>query len=136
MIEIDGAMGEGGGQVLRTSLTLSAVTGEPIRIRHIRAGRTKPGLMRQHLTAVRAAAAICNASVMGDAIGSSEVTFEPQRIQAGEYQFSVGTAGSANLVMQTVLPALLTIAGKSTITVEGGTHNSAAPPYEFLSEPA
>jgi len=128
LITIDGSVGEGGGQVLRSSLTLSLATGKPFRITGIRAGRSKPGLGRQHLTAVRAAKEVGNAKVMGDEIGSTDLTFVPQGVKAGDYHFAVGTAGSATLVMQTVLPALLTAEGPSNLVLEGGTHNRAAPP--------
>lgn len=131
-LHIDGSQGEGGGQVLRTSLALSMVTGRPFRITGIRAGRAKPGLLRQHLTALRASAEITRAEVSGDALGSSEVTFRPKAMRAGEYRFAVGTAGSATLVLQTVLPALMLASAPSKVTVEGGTHNPAAPPFDFL----
>ncbi len=134
MIHIDGSHGEGGGQVLRTSLALSLVTGQPFRIENIRAGRDKPGLMRQHLTAVRAAAEIGGAKVEGDAIGSQTVTFRPRVVRPGVYHFAVGTAGSATLVLQTVLPALLTAPEPSELTLEGGTHNPWAPPFDFLQK--
>lgn len=107
MITIDGSFGEGGGQVLRTSLALSLTTGTPFRIQNIRAERKKPGLLRQHLTAVNAAAEIGRARVDGAALGSKELVFEPGEIAPGDYHFAVGTAGSATLVLQTVLPALL-----------------------------
>lgn len=132
-LEIDGARGEGGGQILRSSLALSLVTGTPFRITNIRAGRKRPGLMRQHLTAVQAAAEVGQARVAGADVGSRELTFEPKAIRAGDYQFSVGTAGSATLVLQTVFPALALAAGRSTVTVEGGTHNPMAPPFDFLA---
>lgn len=132
-LEIDGARGEGGGQILRSSLALSLVTGTPFRIVNIRAGRKRPGLMRQHLTAVQAAAAVGQARVAGADVGSRELTFEPKAVRAGEYQFSVGTAGSATLVFQTVFPALALAAGRSTVAVEGGTHNPMAPPFDFLA---
>jgi RNA 3'-terminal phosphate cyclase (ATP) len=134
LITIDGSVGEGGGQVLRSSLTLSLATGKPFRITGIRAGRSKPGLGRQHLTAVRAAKEVGNAKVMGDEIGSTDLTFVPQGVKAGDYHFAVGTAGSATLVMQTVLPALLTAEGPSNLVLEGGTHNRAAPPFEFIDQ--
>lgn len=134
MLTIDGSVGEGGGQILRSSLGLSMLTGTPFRIEKIRAGRSKPGLMRQHLTAVQAAARVCGAEVNGAAIGSSQVTFRPGRVEPGEYTFSVGTAGSTTLVLQTVLPALLTASGPSTLTFEGGTHNPFAPPFDFLAK--
>lgn len=132
MIDIDGSFGEGGGQVLRSALTLSMVTGQPFKIRNIRANRPKPGLMRQHLTAVNAAAEISNATVSGDAVGSSELEFRPGPIRPGGYQFAIGTAGSTTLVLQTVLPALLTTGAPSTIEVSGGTHNTHAPSVHFL----
>jgi RNA 3'-terminal phosphate cyclase (ATP) len=132
MLHIDGSIGEGGGQALRTSLALSLVTGTPFRIEHIRARRPRPGLMRQHLTAVNAAAAIGRAAVRGAEIGSRMLEFEPNAIVGGEHRFSVGTAGSATLVLQTILPALLRAAAPSTIVVEGGTHNPLAPPFEFF----
>lgn len=133
MIDIDGSFGEGGGQILRSSLALAMTTGRPVRLANIRARREKPGLMRQHLTAVSAATAICNGRVVGAAIGSTDLTFEPGRVVPGDYKFAIGTAGSTTLVLQTILPALLTASGPSTVTLEGGTHNPLAPPYEFLA---
>jgi RNA 3'-terminal phosphate cyclase (ATP) len=134
MILIDGSIGEGGGQILRTALALSMVTGQPFRIEKIRAGREKPGLLRQHLTAVNAAAAICGASVDGAVISSRELAFSPGKVVPGEYTFSIGSAGSTTLVLQTVLPALLTASGASSLTLEGGTHNPHAPPIDFLEK--
>jgi RNA 3'-terminal phosphate cyclase (ATP) len=134
MITIDGSIGEGGGQVLRTSLALSLVTGQPFRIINIRAGRKQPGLLRQHLTAVRAATETSGATVKGDAIGSHDLVFEPGEVRPGEYQFAVGTAGSATLVLQTVLPALALAAGPSRLTLKGGTQNPWAPPFDFLAK--
>src|SRR5689334_14748265 len=133
MIRIDGSFGEGGGQILRTSLSLSTATGQPFRIEKIRAGRERPGLLRQHLTAVLAAAEICGADVQGATLGSTELTFSPGKIRAGQYKFSVGTAGSGTLVFQTVLPALMLAAEPSRVVIEGGTHNTAAPPFDFLA---
>jgi RNA 3'-terminal phosphate cyclase (ATP) len=132
MIEIDGSQGEGGGQVLRTALTLSMITGQPFRIANIRANRPKPGLMRQHLASVKAAAEISGAHVEGGVLGSTSLTFAPGAIKAGVYEFQIGTAGSSTLVLQTVVPALLYAAGPSVVRVSGGTHNSKAPPAEFL----
>lgn len=132
MIEIDGSQGEGGGQVLRTALTLSMITGQAFRISNIRANRPKPGLMRQHLASVKAAAAISGARVTGDVLGSTSLEFAPGAIRAGEYEFTIGTAGSCTLVLQTVVPALLYAGGESVVRVSGGTHNSKAPPAEFL----
>ena len=134
MIEIDGNQGEGGGQILRTSLALSMITGTAVRINNIRAGRAKPGLMRQHLTAVKAAQTICSAELEGAALKSTTLTFRPASIKAGTYHFAVGTAGSTNLVFQTVLPALLHADAPSHLTLEGGTHNPHAPPYDFIAE--
>jgi len=133
MIPIDGRLGEGGGQVLRTSLALSAITGQPVHLHHIRAGRSKPGLMRQHLTCVRAAVAVCGAQVRGDAMRSSQVVFHPGAIQPGEHHFAVGSAGSAALVLQTVLPILLCASGPSVVRVQGGTHAMWAPPFPFVA---
>ena len=132
MIDIDGSFGEGGGQILRTSLALSIVTGQAFRIRNIRAARRKPGLRRQHLAAVNAAAEIAKAKVEGASLGSRELTFKPESIAAGEYQFAVGTSGSATLVLQTILPALIVAEKSSTLVLEGGTHNPHAPPFDFL----
>jgi RNA 3'-terminal phosphate cyclase (ATP) len=132
MIAIDGSTGEGGGQVLRTALTMSLVTGTPFRVDNIRAGRRKPGLMRQHLTAVIAAAEISDARVEGAELGSRALTFTPGRVKSGAYVFAVGTAGSATLVLQTVLAPLLLASGPSTLTLEGGTHNPWAPPFDFF----
>ena len=132
MLAIDGSAGEGGGQVLRTALALSLVTGTAFHITRIRAGRRNPGLMRQHLTAVRAAAEVGAATVEGAAVGSGHVAFRPGRVSPGSSVFKVGTAGSATLVLQTVLPALLLAEGPSELVLEGGTHNPFAPPFEFL----
>lgn len=132
-IALDGSEGEGGGQIVRTALALSLVTGRPFRIERIRAGRKKPGLMRQHLTAVHAAAAVSGARVEGGDLGSTAVSFEPSQVRGGEYRLAVGTAGSATLVLQTVLPALLLAREPSRLTLEGGTHNPYAPPFDFLA---
>lgn len=134
MLLIDGSHGEGGGQIVRSALALSMVTGKPFRVTNIRAGRKKPGLMRQHLTAVHAAQSICKARVEGDTIGSTELTFKPGPVQSGQYHFAVGTAGSTTLVLQTVLPALMLASEPSTLTLEGGTHNPYAPPFDFLDQ--
>jgi RNA 3'-terminal phosphate cyclase (ATP) len=132
MIRIDGAQGEGGGQMLRTSLSLSLITGQPFQIENVRAGRNKPGLLRQHLAAVLAAAEIGEAEVEGAQLGSQFLLFKPKTIKAGNYRFVIGTAGSGTLVFQTVLPALMLATGPSTLIIEGGTHNQAAPPFDFL----
>lgn len=132
MIELDGATGEGGGQVLRTALTLSMITGQPFSIANIRANRPKPGLMRQHLVAVQAAAEISNADIGGATVGSQSLQFVPGKIKGGEYRFAIGTAGSCTLVLQTLLPALLYADAPSVVHITGGTHNSMAPPAHFL----
>jgi RNA 3'-terminal phosphate cyclase (ATP) len=132
MLVIDGAHGEGGGQILRTSLTMAMVTGTDVQIKNIRAGRQKPGLMRQHLACVKAAQAISDAEVQGAKVGSTAITFKPKRIRAGDYQFAVGTAGSTTLIFQTVLPALALADGVSTLRFSGGTHNLFAPSFDFI----
>lgn len=133
-ILIDGSQGEGGGQILRSSLALALLTGRTVIFDKIRAGREKPGLMRQHLAAVHAAAEISDATVTGAAVGARTLTFAPREVRAGAYRFSIGTAGSTTLVLQTVLPALLVASGPSTLTFEGGTHNPWAPPFDFLQK--
>ncbi len=130
---IDGAQGEGGGQMLRSSLALSMCTGRPLRMHGIRARRRKPGLMRQHLTAVRAAGQVCGAAVQGDTLRSTELSFAPGPVRPGEYHYAVGTAGSTTLVLQTVLWPLLLAPGRSRLVLEGGTHNPMAPPFEFIA---
>jgi RNA 3'-terminal phosphate cyclase (ATP) len=135
MVALDGSHGEGGGQILRSALALSLLTGRPFRVTRIRAGRRRPGLLRQHLAAVAAAAEVGRAEVAGAALGSPELRFHPRGpTRHGALHFRIGSAGSATLVVETVLPALLTAGGPSTLTVEGGTHNPAAPPFEFLAE--
>ncbi|GBD26383.1 RNA 3'-terminal phosphate cyclase [bacterium HR30] len=133
MVVLDGSVGEGGGQILRSALTLSAVTGRPFRMYNIRARRSRPGLLRQHLTAVHAAQAITSAEVDGDVLGSEELVFRPQAVRGGIYEFDVGSAGSATLVLQTVLVPLLLAAEASRVVCKGGTHNPAAPPFDFLA---
>ena len=134
MITLDGSMGEGGGQVLRTALSLSLVTGQPFVIERIRAGRNKPGLARQHLTCVLAAAEVGDARVEGAELGSQRLAFKPKCVRAGDYTFAIGTAGSTTLVLQTLLPALLSADKASTLTVTGGTHNPMCPPFDFLAK--
>ena len=129
---IDGSQGEGGGQILRSALALSMCTGTPMRIENIRAGRRKTGLLRQHLACVRASKEICNAKVTGDELGSSTVDFRPGEIQAGTYDFAIGSAGSTNLLFQTVLPALLKADKESNVSFSGGTHNDLAPSFDFI----
>ncbi|MDR6886752.1 RNA 3'-terminal phosphate cyclase (ATP) [Variovorax sp. 3319] len=132
MIELDGSQGEGGGQILRTSLALSVATGQPVAIEKIRAGRAKPGLMRQHLACVNAAAEISGAQVEGAELGSQSLRFVPGPVRAGDYSFTIASAGSCMLVLQTVLPPLLLAAGPSRVQLRGGTHNPMAPPFHFL----
>ncbi|MEC4811946.1 MAG: RNA 3'-terminal phosphate cyclase [Scytonema sp. PMC 1069.18] len=141
MIDIDGSYGEGGGQILRTSLSLSAITGHPIRISNIRTRRPKSGLAAQHLTAVRAAATICHAKLQGDALGSTTLEFIPgSAVQAGNYTFDVsearegGSAGSVNLVLQTVLLPLVLATGDSQISLRGGTHVSHSPSMTYIQQ--
>jgi len=132
MLLIDGSEGEGGGQVLRTALGLSLVTGTAFRIERIRGRRAKPGLLRQHLTCVQAAATLGRAEVEGDTLGASELVFRPRALAHGDFAFAIGGAGSTTLVLQALLPALLQADGPTTLAIEGGTHNSLAPPFDFL----
>lgn len=133
-IIIDGSEGEGGGQVLRTSLSLSAITGKPVRIENVRGRRTKPGLFRQHLTAFKAAAEICGAQMEGAELKSSEIAFYPGEIKGGDYHLSIGSAGSTTLVAQTILPILAHADEPSTVTITGGTHNMWAPTFDFFNQ--
>jgi RNA 3'-terminal phosphate cyclase (ATP) len=131
-ITIDGSQGEGGGQILRTSLALSMITGKAVHFERIRANRSKPGLQRQHLTAVLAAARVCKAKVDGAHLHSADLWFKPGPIKPGPYEIDIGSAGSTTLVLQTILPALLTADEPSQIQIVGGTHNPNAPPVDFL----
>lgn len=134
MLTIDGSFGEGGGQIIRSSLALALITGKPFRIYHVRARRSKPGLQRQHLTAVSASAEIGSARVDGARVGATEFTFVPGEVAAGEYVFDIGTAGSTTLVLQAVLPPLMMAKAPSLLKLAGGTHNLHAPPFEFLQQ--
>jgi RNA 3'-terminal phosphate cyclase (ATP) len=134
MITIDGSEGEGGGQIVRNACALSLVTGKPFRMINARANRSKPGLMRQHVTAIEAACAIGNAACEGLAVGSGAFSFVPGKVVPGQYRFAVGTAGSTGLVLQTVLMPLLLAEAPSRLVLEGGTHNMMAPPFEFIAE--
>ncbi len=138
VVQIDGSYGEGGGQVLRTSLTLSVLLGVEVEITRIRAGRSKPGLAAQHVTCVQAAAAICGARVRGAEVGSRVVRLTPGAVRGGEYVFDVAdvrpSAGSVSLVLQTVLPALLYAAEPSRLTLRGGTNVPWSPPYEYIRD--
>jgi len=129
---IDGSFGEGGGQIIRSSLALSMITLRPIEIHSIRAGRKNGGLRNQHLTSVNAAAEICNADVTGNRLGSTRITFTPNTIKAGNYTFATGSAGSTFLVFQTIFPALMIQKEESHLVIRGGTHNLKAPPAEFI----
>lgn len=132
VVEIDGARGEGGGQVLRSALACSLLTGRPFRIRDIRGRRKKPGLLRQHLAGVRLATRIGAAEVRGDELRSGELWFRPQTLQAGTYESSIGSAGSTTLVLQTVLVPLLRAQGRSVLSLRGGTHNPMAPTFDYI----
>lgn len=134
MIELDGSRGEGGGQIVRTALSLAMITGKAFRIRHIRARRKRPGLQHQHLTAVLAAREISRAEVSGATIDSRELVFRPGPVTPGTYRFRLGTAGSTSLVLQTILPPLLCASASSVLMLEGGTHNPMAPPFDFLRD--
>jgi RNA 3'-phosphate cyclase len=133
LLELDGAFGEGGGQILRSSLALSSITGRGFHIRNIRQGRKKPGLQPQHLASVLAAAAVAGAEVRGANRDSMDLVFEPGAVVPGNYRFAIGTAGATGLVLHTVyLPLAIRTGGPSEITIEGGTHVSASPCFHFL----
>lgn len=132
MLELDGA--QGGGQLLRSALSLSLCTGIGFTLQDIRAKRSRPGLMRQHLTAVNAAARVGGARVHGAELGATSLRFEPGAIRGGDYSFATGSAGSCTLVLQTVLPALWRADAPSRVRLEGGTHNPLAPSVDFLAD--
>ena len=136
-VEIDGSYGEGGGQILRTSLSLAALTGQALCLTHIRAARPKPGLAAQHLTAARAVATVCGGQLQGDAFGSQELKLVPGAVRAGPYEFNVaeerGSAGSVGLVLQSVLPPLLVGVGSVEVAVHGGTNVPWSPCFEYLA---
>jgi RNA 3'-terminal phosphate cyclase (ATP) len=136
-MRIDGSHGEGGGQILRTALSLSALLGKEIEFERIRAGREKPGLRPQHLTGVRALARIAGAKVEGDEIGSQYLTFSPGRVRGGDYRFNVAekrrSAGSVTLVLQVILLPLCFGPSSSQVTLLGGTHVPWSPPFHYLS---
>ncbi|MDA8213809.1 MAG: RNA 3'-terminal phosphate cyclase [Nitrospiraceae bacterium] len=134
MIEIDGSFGEGGGQILRTALSLSCLFNKPFRIFNIRKGRKNPGLMPQHLTCVKAAQLLSNADVTGDSKGSTELKFYPKEIKGGDFFFDIGTAGSTSLVLQTIIPSLIFLKEKTTVTLKGGTHVPFSPSFHYISE--
>src|SRR3989442_2186759 len=132
MIEIDGSMGEGGGQVLRTSVALAAVLRREVRIFNIRAGRAEPGLKAQHLTSAKAVAHISGASSKGLQIGSTEFVFTPGVMKAGSFRFDVGTAGSTTLVLQTLMPMLPFTPGTVELEITGGTNVKLSPPINYF----
>jgi RNA 3'-terminal phosphate cyclase (ATP) len=134
MIEIDGSYGEGGGQILRTSLSLSCLFKRPFRIFNIRKNRKRPGLMPQHLAGVRAAQDLSNAEVVGAQIGSAELSFSPRETKGGEFSFDIGTAGSTLLVLQTLIPSLIFSREKSTVILKGGTHVPLSPSFHYIAE--
>lgn len=135
MITIDGSFGEGGGQILRTSASLAAITGQAVRIESIRAGRAQPGLKAQHLTAIQAAMRICNGLLEGGEVGATEAVMTPgSPVQPGRYAFDIGTAGSATLVLQTLMLPLLRAEAESHVTIHGGTHNTNAPSSDYLRQ--
>ncbi|MEK7993094.1 MAG: RNA 3'-terminal phosphate cyclase, partial [Planctomycetota bacterium] len=131
-VYVDGSEGEGGGQILRTSLALACITGKNLHMDNIRAARRNPGLARQHLSCVHAARQICEGRCEGAALGSQVLHFQSGLVRSGDFTFDIGSAGSASLVVQTVLPALFLANEPSTVTVTGGTHNPWAPPFDFL----
>lgn len=137
MLSLDGSYGEGGGQILRTALSLAALTGVPVRIERIRAGRSKPGLRPQHLTAVQAVARVSQAEVTGAHLGSQDLTFRPRTPQGGHYLFDVaaktGSAGSVSLIAQALLPPLMKAGSPTTVILKGGTHVPWSPPAHYLS---
>lgn len=132
VVDIDGSRGEGGGQILRTSLALSMITGKPLVMRNIRAGRAKPGLRRQHLACVHAARDLCGAVVHGDEVSSRYLEFTPGPLVGGERTIDIGTMGSSTLVVQTVLLPMIVGGHALRLVIRGGTHNPMAPPFEFL----
>lgn len=132
MITIDGSHGEGGGQLVRMSCALSALTGRPVRLNNVRACRAPPGLAPQHLAAVQAVAQLCGAETEGLALRTLEFTFRPGPIRGGDYRFDVGTAGSITLVLQAVLPVALAAPAASCLHIIGGTDVKAAPPFDYF----
>jgi RNA 3'-phosphate cyclase len=132
MIEIDCSYGEGGGQIIRTSVALSALTGKSVRLYNIRAKRENPGLHAQHLTGVKAVAEICNAKVSGLELHSKEIVFEPGKISGGKYEWDIGTAGSVTLVLQALMPAMVFSKKEFSINIIGGTNVRMSPPVEYF----
>jgi len=133
-MKIDGRMGEGGGQILRSAISLAMLTGQPLQMHHVRGGRKKPGLLRQHLTALNAAVQISGGRAEGAELRSDSFYFEPGPVVGGEHRFAIGSAGSTSLVFQTLLPALLRAPEPSVVRICGGTHNDFAPSFHFLRD--
>src|SRR3990172_147689 len=134
IIKIDGSFGEGGGQILRTALSLSAITQTPFEIYNIRANRKVPGLSHQHLQAVNSTTQICNAEVVGNQLRSTDLQFYPGETQAGTYHFNIGTAGSVSLVLQTIFYPLSLANKPSSIAIVGGTHVTHSPCVDYLKQ--
>ncbi len=131
-VQVDGSMGEGGGQLLRAALAISAITGRPVRVFNVRARRSRPGLQRQHLASVRALAELSGARVEGARLGSTELTFYPGRVRGGEFTFDIGTAGSVTLLLQAVMPVMAVADGPVKVRVIGGTDVPKAPPIDYV----
>jgi len=129
---IDGSYGEGGGQILRTTVAISCITGEPVKIVNIRAKRPQPGLKRQHMTAIKAAATLCGAEVEGLKLGSRTLIFKPGNIKGGNYRFDIGTAGSITLVLQTITPIMAYSPQPVKVTITGGTDVPWSPPIDYF----
>lgn len=132
MISIDGSYGEGGGQILRTSIAMSMITRIPIKVDNIRANRSNPGLSHQHYKAIEAAADICDADTSGLKKRSEQITFEPGAVAGGDYEFDIGTAGSVTLLLQALLPPAVSSKDDFTFTVKGGTDVKWSPPYDYF----
>jgi len=132
MIDMDGSRGEGGGQILRTSIALSAVTGEPVRIRNIRAGRPNPGLAPSHVTSIEAVARLCDGEADGLYPGSKEITFRPGQLTGGRHEFDVGTAGSISLVLQSCLMPAALSKSRMVMEIRGGTDVKWSPPIDYM----
>jgi RNA 3'-phosphate cyclase len=133
LIEIDGSLGEGGGQILRTSIAFSALTEKDVRISNIRAKRRNPGLNYQHMASIKAVAQLCGAEVLGLSLGSKEITFKPRKPKAGKIKLAIGTAGSISLVLQSLMIACSECESKVILEITGGTNVSWSPPIDYLS---
>ncbi|RLI24811.1 MAG: RNA 3'-phosphate cyclase [Candidatus Hecatellales archaeon] len=133
-VEVDGSLLEGGGQILRTSVALSALTGRPARIFNVRAKRNPPGLRLQHLAAIRSVAMLTDAEVEGLEVGSLEVGFNPKTIKGGSFSFDVGSAGSITLILQALAPVAAYAPSPVELEIVGGTNTKWSPPVEYLEE--